>query len=100
MKTSTIVAVSALLVASPLLANDDSDDQAKARENFQQADADNDGQLTKAEFRKFIDANADDGLGRAGMVRRFSAYETAFERVDKNADGVVTASELAAARRN
>ena len=100
MKISEIVAASALLVAAPVLANEEVDDQAKARENFQQADADDDGKLTPAEFRNFIDANADDGLGRAGMVRRFGAYETAFKRVDKNADGIVTASELAAARRN
>lgn len=100
MKISKIVAAFALLVAAPVLANEDTDDQAKARENFQQADADDDGKLTPAEFRNFIDANADDGLGRAGMVRRFGAYETAFEKVDKNADGVVTARELAAARRN
>ena len=100
MKISKIVAASGLLVAAPVLANEDADDQAKARENFQQADEDNDGKLTPAEFRNFIDANADDGLGRAGMVRRFGAYETAFKRVDKNADGIVTASELAAARRN
>ena len=100
MKISKIVAASALLVAAPVLANEEVDDQAKARENFQQADADDDGKLTPAEFRNFIDANADDGLGRAGMVRRFGAYETAFKRVDKNADGIVTASELAAARRN
>ena len=100
MKISRIIAASALLVAAPVLANEEADDQAKARENFQQADADNDRKLTLAEFRIFIDANADDGLGRAGMVRRFGAYETAFIRVDKNADGVVTAPELAAARRN
>lgn len=100
MKIPTIVAVSALLVAAPTLANEKADDRAKARENFQQADADNDGKLTRAEFRNFINANADDGLGRAGMVRRFGAYGTAFERVDKNEDGVVTALELAAARRN
>ena len=100
MKISKIVAASALLVAAPVLANEEADDQAMARENFQQADADNDRKLTLAEFRKFIDANADDGLGRSGMVRRFGAYETAFKRVDKNADGVVTARELAAARRN
>ena len=100
MKISKIVAASALLVAAPVLANEEADDQAMARENFQQADADNDGQLTAAEFRKFIDANAEDGLGRAGMVRRFGAYETAFERVDKNEDGVVTPRELTAARRN
>ncbi|BDI60829.1 hypothetical protein [Qipengyuania nanhaisediminis] len=100
MKISKIVAASALLFASPLLANGEADDQAKARENFQQADEDKDGKLTRAEFRNFINANAEDGLGRAGMVRRLGAYGTAFERVDKNADGVVTARELAAARRN
>lgn len=100
MKISKIVAASALLVAAPVHANEEADDQAKARENFLQADADNDGKLTPAEFRDFINANADDGLGRAGMVRRFGAYERAFERVDNNADGVVTAPELAAARRN
>ena len=100
MKISKIVAASALLVAAPLLANEEADDQAKARENYQQADADNDGKLTPAEFRDFINANADDGLVRAGMVRRLRAYGTAFKRVDKNADGVVTAPELAAARRN
>ena len=100
MKTSIPIFVSALLVATPLLANEEADDQAKARENFQQADGDNDGKLTRTEFRNFIDANAKDGLGRAGMVRRFGAYETAFERVDKNEDGVVTPRELAAARQN
>ncbi|WP_108787168.1 EF-hand domain-containing protein [Erythrobacter sp. Alg231-14] len=100
MKTSIPIAVSALLVATPLLANEVADDQAKARENFQQADADNDGELTPAEFREFINANADDGLGRAGMVRRFGAYDTAFGRIDKNEDGLVTPAELSAARRN
>ncbi|MEP3420653.1 MAG: EF-hand domain-containing protein [Erythrobacter sp.] len=100
MKTSIPIAVSALLMATPLLANEVADDQAKARENFQQADADNDGKLTPAEFREFINANADDGLGRAGMVRRFGAYDTAFERIDKNEDGLVTPVELSAARRN
>ena len=100
MKIPKIVAASALLVATPVLANQEADDQAKARENFQQADADNDGKLTPAEFRNFINANADDGLGRAGMVRRFGAYETAFERLDTNADGLVTPRELAAARRD
>jgi Ca2+-binding EF-hand superfamily protein len=100
MRISIIVATSALLVASPALANEKADDRAKAQENFQQADSNNDGKLTPAEFRKFIDANAKDGLGRAGMVRRFGAYGTAFGKVDKNADGVVTPRELAAARRN
>ena len=98
MKTSIPIFVSALFIASPLLANDEADDRAKARENFQQSDADSDGKLTRAEFRNFINANADDGLGRAGMVRRFGAYDTAFDRVDKDKDGVVTPTEIAAVR--
>jgi hypothetical protein len=34
------------------------------------------------------------------MVRRLGAYGTAFGKIDKNADGMVTPRELAAARRN
>ena len=99
MKIATIVAAFALFVAAPTIANEKADDRAKVRENFQQADADSDGKLTRAEFRNFINANAEDGLGRAGMVRRLGAYATAFEKIDKNEDGVVTARELAEARR-
>ena len=100
MKTSIPIVVSALFVATPLLANQEADDRAKARENFQQADADSDGKLTRTEFRNFINANADDGLGRARTVRRLGAYDRAFERLDNNEDGMVTVGEIAAARRN
>ncbi len=99
MKISKIVAASALLVAAPTIANEKADDQAKARENFQQADADSNRKLTRAEFRNFINANADDDIGRAAIVRRFGAYEKAFERLDANKDGEINAQELAAARR-
>jgi Ca2+-binding EF-hand superfamily protein len=99
MRISIIVATSALLVASPALANEKADDRAKARENFQQADADSNRKLTRAEFRNFINANADDDIGRAAMVRRFGAYEKAFKRLDVNEDGEINAQELAAARK-
>nr|WP_298925452.1 EF-hand domain-containing protein [uncultured Erythrobacter sp.] len=99
MKISRIVAASALLVATPAISDEVEDDRAKARENFQQADADSNRKLTRAEFRNFIDANADDDIGRAAMVRRFGAYEKAFERLDANNDGEINAQELAAAGR-
>lgn len=98
MKNFAIVAASALLVAASASANEKTDDRAKARENFQQADVDSDGKLTRAEFRNFINANADDDIGRASTVRRFGAYDRAFGRLDANKDGEITTQELAAAR--
>ena len=68
-----------------------------ARVNFRQADANGDDRLDRVEFRNFIDANAEDGLGRAGTVQRFDAYDRAFDRVDRNGNGLVTADELAVA---
>lgn len=66
-----------------------------AVENFQQADADEDGALDRGEFETLINLNADDGLGRAAMVRRFGKYEAAFDRMDANGDGSVTTEEIA-----
>jgi len=74
------------------------EEQEFAQENFRQSDKNGDGTLDRQEFRAFIDANADDDIGRAAMVRRFGAYDTAFERVDTNEDGNITRWELAAAR--
>ena len=73
------------------------EDKAKARENFLQADVNGDRMLTFDEFKLLIDFNAEDDLGRAWMVRRFNKYDTAFERVDADADGFVTPEEMKAA---
>ncbi|MEL6238091.1 MAG: EF-hand domain-containing protein [Pseudomonadota bacterium] len=70
-----------------------------AAENFKQADANDDGKLSKSEFRKFIDLNAEDNLGRAATVKSFGMYDTAFGRVDANKDGYVTSDELKATAR-
>ena len=64
--------------------------------NFLQADVNEDGALTLDEFTTLINLNADHGIGRARMVKRFGKYETAFGRLDKNADGIVSTDELAA----
>ena len=46
------------------------------------------------EFRAFIDANARDNVGRASTVKRFGAYDRAFNRVDQDGSGTVTWSEI------
>ncbi|MEP0391694.1 EF-hand domain-containing protein, partial [Erythrobacter sp.] len=68
------------------------------RENFQQADKNDDRKLNPREFKAFINANAEDDIGRASMVRRFGAYDRAFARLDADKDGEITRAELLAAR--
>lgn len=91
-------ALSALMASNAALAQNSDAERAAARLNFQQSDANDDGELNAAEFRAFINANADDDIGRAGMVRRFGAYDRAFSRVDGDGNGSITPAELAEAR--
>ncbi|NNC73717.1 MAG: hypothetical protein HKN78_12695 [Sphingomonadaceae bacterium] len=88
-------AAMAILVSSGAMAQTNAAREA-ARANFGQADVNGDGKLSRREFRMFVNANAEDGLGQAGMVRRFSAYDRAFARVDQNGSGFVTPAELSA----
>ncbi len=69
--------------------------RAQVQANFQQADVNQDEQLDLAEFKTFINLNADHNLGRAGMIRRFGMYDRAFGEADANGDGVVTKQEIA-----
>ena len=62
--------------------------------NFREADADGDGALTRGEFTRLIDLNAQHGIGRAKLIARFSRYQVAFRRADANANGSVTREEL------
>jgi len=98
MRLSILVSFSAIALAAPALALNTVADRKAAQINFKQADANKDGNLSKSEFRRFIDENAKDKIGRAPMVKRFGAYNTAFGRLDANKDGVVTRKELAAAQ--
>lgn len=70
--------------------------RAKLRANFEAADIDRNEQLNMAEFKTFINLNADHKLGRAVNIRRFGMYTKAFEQIDENGDGVVTQEEIAA----
>ncbi|MEM9430251.1 MAG: hypothetical protein AAGA32_12225 [Pseudomonadota bacterium] len=83
----------ALLVAAPGLASD----QLLVQENFQQADLDADGGLDAAEFKAFIDLNADDNLGRAAMLRDRGMYTQVFQRIDANKDGILSGEEMSRA---
>ncbi|MEO1609989.1 MAG: hypothetical protein AAFR90_11765 [Pseudomonadota bacterium] len=85
-------ALLALTAAGPAFSSEADREQVKA--NFQSADANSDDQLDSSEFKTFIDLNADHGIGRASMVRRFGAYNTAFETADLNKDGFVIREEI------
>ena len=82
------------ILMTPVAQADASEQQAKREVNFKAADANGDGALTESEFQAFIDANADDNLGQAAKIRRFGAYDRAFNRVDKDKTGTVTWSEV------
>lgn len=82
-----------IVISAPAVAQDQRD---QARANFLQADVNKDGKLDLAEFTTFINLNADQGLGRAATVRRFSQYARAFATADANKDGFVSREEIAA----
>jgi Ca2+-binding EF-hand superfamily protein len=92
MKTSLTAALILTALALPAVAQD----KEAAIQNFKQADANDDGALTYAEFSTFIDLSAADNIGRAATVKKRSLYSTAFKRLDANGDEVITASELGA----
>lgn len=78
------------------LAQADQVNTSLAMENYVQADVNGDTMLTFDEFSNFIDLNADDGLGRAGMIRDRGMHGFAFRRVDTNSDGLIAPDELSA----
>lgn len=97
--TKTLVAalaLAALPAASAHAQNLSPAMQEKAAENFFQADANQDGALSRDEFETLINLNADDSIGRAKMIRRFGRYDIAFGRLDANRDGFVTPEEIQA----
>jgi Ca2+-binding EF-hand superfamily protein len=100
-RTNTpVMATAVALVALCLSTSANADPQrAQVQANFKAADADGNGQLSAAEFKTFIDLNADHKLGRAASIRRFGVYTQAFQKADSNGDGVVSREEVAAQAR-
>jgi Ca2+-binding EF-hand superfamily protein len=88
-----ILVMGAILITLSARA-DVSEQQAKREANFKAADLHGDGALTQAEFRAFIDANAEDNLGHATTLRRFGAYDRAFKKLDKDESSTVSWLEV------
>lgn len=90
--------VSALLVPALAITQSPPFDNAKrlqVQTNFKTADVDRNDQLNLAEFKIFINLNADQNLGQAISVRRFGIYTKAFKKLDANGDGILTKHEIA-----
>ena len=66
------------------------------KENFLEADANGDEQLTESEFKTLIDLNAADNIGKASKVKRFKKYSTAFKKLDTDGNGLITKAEVKA----
>jgi Ca2+-binding EF-hand superfamily protein len=97
--TSWVVAAVALVALTLSVSAHADPQRAQAQAHFKAADADSNGQLSEAEFKTFIDLNADRNLGRASSIRRFGVYTQAFRKADANGDGVVSKEEIAAQAR-
>lgn len=91
-----VVAAVALQAPTLLASGKDNPQRAQAQAHFQVADEDKNGHLDGAEFKTFINLNADHNIGRAASIRRFGMYTKAFKEADANGDGVVTKEEIAA----
>lgn len=69
-------------------------DQDAGMQNFRQADVNEGAALDHDEFVTFIDLNAEGNIGRAGMIKKRDLYSMAFQRLDTNGDGTISAAEL------
>jgi Ca2+-binding EF-hand superfamily protein len=94
--TPRVVTTAALVALSLNTSVHANPQRAQFQANFQAADGDKNEQLDVAEFKEFINLNADHNLGRAAAIRRFGMYKKAFQEVDANGDGTVTKEEIAA----
>ena len=94
--TPRVVTTAALVALTPCTSVHANPQRAQLQANFQAADVDKDEQLDVAEFKTFIDLNANHKLGRAASIRRFGMHTKALKEIDANGDGVVTKEEIAA----
>jgi Ca2+-binding EF-hand superfamily protein len=94
--TSRVVTTAALVALSLYTSVHANPQRAQFQANFQAADGDKNEQLDVAEFKAFINLNADHNLGRAAAIRRFGMYTKVFQEADANGDGTVTKEEIAA----
>ena len=107
-KTTLVGALSAaLLLASSTFAAAqasatsvaDPKKQRKGVENFLKADKNEDGLLSRREFKKLIDLNAKHNLGEADVIQRANKYNVAFSLLDTDQDKSISLNELGEAAR-
>ena len=97
MNLMSLVVTSVALVALTLSASAHANPQrVQLQANFLAADVDKNEQLNVAEFKTFINLNADHKIGRAASIRRLGMYSKAFKEIDANGDGVITKQDIAA----
>ena len=97
MNLMSLVVTSVALVALTLSASAHANPhRPQLQANFQAADVDKDEQLNVAEFKTYINLNADHKIGRAASIRRLGMYSKAFKEIDANGDGVITKQDIAA----
>ena len=65
----------------------------QVRKNFKSADKDGDDVITRAQFRVFVDANAEIDFAMSKQIKRMRAYQRAFGRVDLDRDGTLSWEE-------
>lgn len=94
--TPRVVTTAALVALTPCTSVHANPQRAQLQANFQAADVDKNEQLNVAEFKTFINLNADHKLGRAASIRRFGMYTKAFKEIDADGDGSVTKREISA----
>lgn len=100
--TLSIATLMMAILAAPACANNNNTarkslpqaDANPAKQNLKQADANGDKALSYMEFVTFINLNDADNIGRASMIKSRNLYSRAFNRLDKNRDGLITADEI------
>ena len=91
---SSLALLTSILLWPATVLAEDMDENAQREANFKAADSEGKGELDPAAFQAFIDANAEDGIGRAATIQRFRAYERAFKQVDQDQSGTVSWEEI------
>ncbi|MDH4414916.1 MAG: hypothetical protein QE484_16530 [Rhizobium sp.] len=90
MKTRHLIATAlSLSLVAPLAAY-------AQQEVFLAADKNGDTELDSSEFKTFIDGLAAAGNPMAGKIKGAGRYSLAFGRIDKDKNGLLTPTELAA----
>lgn len=99
LKLLTVITTIGFGACSNATAFEDDPDNSIAAEHLQLADQNSDGALNKEEFKEFVALEAEDDIGMSRRLKRFGAYDRAFNVLDADGSGGVTLGEIATARK-